>query len=110
MCLLVAVEIGFRRGLGSETTRQIAHVVGAASVAVLPLFLRLSEMGALGLFFPVLLIWTPSRPVLHGSLDLDPLTPSSDERPRHPASHRRRPCLSDRAAACGSIRLDSPGC
>ena len=34
--LLVAVEIGFRRGLGPETTRQIAHVAGAASVAVLP--------------------------------------------------------------------------
>src|SRR5438046_8310281 len=32
--LLVAVEIGFRRCLGAEITRQIAHVMCAASVAV----------------------------------------------------------------------------
>jgi phytol kinase len=63
-CLLVAVEIGFRRGLGPETTRQIAHVVGAASVAVLPLFLRLSEIVALALFFTALLIWTRARHLL----------------------------------------------
>jgi phytol kinase len=63
-CLLVAVEIGFRRGLGPETTRQIAHVVGAASVAVLPLFLRLSELVALSLFFTALLIWTRARHLL----------------------------------------------
>jgi phytol kinase len=63
-CLLVAVEIGFRRGLGPETTRQIAHVVGAASVAVLPLFLRLSELIALALFFTTLLIWTRARHLL----------------------------------------------
>ena len=62
--LLVAVEIGFRRGLGPETTRQIAHVVGAASVALLPLFLRLSEMVALALFFTALLIWTRARHLL----------------------------------------------
>ena len=63
-CLLVAVEIGFRRGLGPETTRQIAHVAGAASVAVLPLFLRLSELFALALFFTALLIWTRARHLL----------------------------------------------
>jgi phytol kinase len=63
-CLLVAVEIGFRRGLGPETTRQIAHVVGAASVAVLPLFLRLSELLALALFFTGLLTWTRARLLL----------------------------------------------
>jgi dolichol kinase len=62
--LLVAVEIGFRRGLGAETTRQIAHVAGAASVAVLPLFLRLSELVALALFFTALLIWTRARHLL----------------------------------------------
>ena len=33
-CLLVVVEIGFRRGLGPETTRQIAHVAGAASLVI----------------------------------------------------------------------------
>jgi phytol kinase len=63
-CLLVAVEIGFRRGLGPETTRQIAHVAGAASVAVLPLFLRLSELVALALFFTALLSWTRARNLL----------------------------------------------
>jgi phytol kinase len=63
-CLLVAVEIGFRRGLGPETTRQIAHVAGAASVAVLPLFLRLSELLALALFFTGLLVWTRARHLL----------------------------------------------
>ncbi len=62
--LLVAVEIGFRRGLGPETTRQIAHVAGAASVAVLPLFLRLSELLALALFFTGLLTWTGARHLL----------------------------------------------
>jgi phytol kinase len=63
-CLLVAVEIGFRRGLGPESTRQIAHVVGAASVAVLPLFLRLSELIVLAVFFTALLVWTRARHLL----------------------------------------------
>ena len=63
-CLLVAVEVGFRRGLGPETTRQIAHVVGAASVAVLPLFLRLSELVLLAVFFTGLLVWTRTRHLL----------------------------------------------
>lgn len=63
-CLLIGVEIGFRRGLGPETTRQIAHVVGAASVAVLPLFLRLSELVTLALFFTALLSWTRARNLL----------------------------------------------
>jgi phytol kinase len=62
--LLVAVEIGFRRGLGPETTRQIAHVVGASSVAFLPLFLRLSEIVALAVFFTALLAWTRARHLL----------------------------------------------
>ncbi|HEV2033697.1 MAG TPA: hypothetical protein VGU71_05785, partial [Candidatus Dormibacteraeota bacterium] len=63
-CLLVAVELGFRRGLGPETTRQIAHIAGAASVAVLPLFLRLSELLALAFFFTGVLIWTRARHLL----------------------------------------------
>lgn len=63
-CLLVAVEVGFRRGLGAETTRQIAHVVGAASVAVLPLFLRISELVVLAVFFTALLAWTRARHLL----------------------------------------------
>ena len=63
-CLLVAVEVGFRRGLGPDITRQIAHVVGAASVAVLPLFLRLSELAALAVFFTGLLAWTRARHLL----------------------------------------------
>jgi dolichol kinase len=62
--LLAGVEVGFRRGLGAQTTRQIAHVAGAASVAVLPLFLRLSELVTLALFFTALLIWTRARNVL----------------------------------------------
>lgn len=55
--LLVAVEIGFRRGVGPETTRRIAHAVGAVSVAPLPLFLRIPELVVLaGLFTGVLLV------------------------------------------------------
>jgi dolichol kinase len=63
-CLLVAVEVGFRRGLGAETTRQIAHVVGAASVAVLPLFLRISELVVLAVVFTALLAFTRARHLL----------------------------------------------
>jgi dolichol kinase len=62
--LLVGVEIGFRRGLGPDTTRQIAHVAGAVSVAVLPFFLRLSELVVLALFFTALLLWTRARHLL----------------------------------------------
>ena len=63
-CLLVTVEIGFRRGLGPEITRQTAHVLGAASVAVLPLFLRLPELIILAAFFTALLAWTRARHLL----------------------------------------------
>ena len=61
----MAVEVGFRRGLGPEITRHIAHVVGAASVAVLPFFLRLSELVALAAFFTGLLAWTRARHLLN---------------------------------------------
>ncbi len=64
--LLVAVEIAFRRGLGPEVTRQIAHVAGAASVAVLPLFLRLSEIVLIAAFFTGVLVWTRARHLLSG--------------------------------------------
>ncbi len=70
-CLLVAVEIGFRRGLGPETTRQIAHVAGAASVAGLPFFLRLSELVALAFFFTGLLTWTRARGFLKSVHGID---------------------------------------
>jgi dolichol kinase len=70
-CLLVGVEIGFRRGLGPETTRQIAHVAGAASVAVLPFFLRLSELLALALFFTGVLTWTRMRHLLRSVHGID---------------------------------------
>jgi dolichol kinase len=66
ICLLVAVEIAFRRGLGPEVTRQIAHVGGAASVAVLPLFLRLSEIVVIAVFFTGVLMWTRARHLLSG--------------------------------------------
>jgi dolichol kinase len=65
-CLLVAVEIAFRRGLGPEVTRQIAHVAGAASVAVLPLFLRLPEIVGIAVFFTGVLVWTRARHLLNG--------------------------------------------
>ena len=65
-CLLVAVEIGFRRGLGPEVTRQIAHVAGATSVAVLPLFLRLSEIVLIAVVFTGVLVWTRARHLLSG--------------------------------------------
>ncbi len=70
-CLLVAVEIGFRRGLGPETTRQIAHVAGAASVAGLPFFLRLSELVALAFFFTGVLTWTRARGLLRSVHGID---------------------------------------
>jgi hypothetical protein len=63
-CLLIAVEIAFRRGLGPEATRQIAHVAGAASVAMLPLFLRLSEIVLIAAFFTGVLVWTRARHLL----------------------------------------------
>jgi dolichol kinase len=70
-CLLVAVEIGFRRGVGPETTRQIAHVAGAASVAGLPFFLRLSELVALAFIFTGLLTWTRARGLLRSVHGID---------------------------------------
>src|SRR5207245_7874603 len=39
-CLLVAVEIGVRRGLGPETTRQIAHVIFFSSRRLHTIFYR----------------------------------------------------------------------
>lgn len=62
--LLVAVEFGFRRGLGPETTRRIAHAVGAASVAPLPLFLQLPELIALAVLITAVLVVTRERAML----------------------------------------------
>ena len=62
--LLVAVEIGFRRGLGPETTRRIAHIVGAVSVAFLPLFLQLPELIVLAVLFTAVLVLTRGRNML----------------------------------------------
>ena len=62
--LLLAVEFGFRRGLGPETTRRIAHAVGAASVAPLPLFLQLPELIALAVLFTAVLVVTRERAML----------------------------------------------
>lgn len=56
--LLATVEIAFRRGLGAETTRRIAHAVGAVSVAPLPVFLQLPELIVLAVFFTVVLVST----------------------------------------------------
>ena len=61
-CVLGATELLGRRGLGPEQTRRLAHVAGASSVAVLPRFLTLAELGALAFFFTALLAWTRSRP------------------------------------------------
>jgi phytol kinase len=72
--LLVAVEIAFRRGLGPEVTRQIAHVAGAASVAVLPLFLRLSEIVLLAVFFTGVLMLTRARHLLSSVHGVDRVT------------------------------------
>src|SRR3989442_15651356 len=60
-CILGAVELLGRRGLGPEQTRRLAHVAGAASVAVLPLFLTLAELAVLAAFFTGLLAWTRER-------------------------------------------------
>ncbi len=62
--LLVAVEIGFRRGLGPETTRRIAHAVGAVSIAFLPLFLQLPELILLAVLFTAVLVLTRGRNLL----------------------------------------------
>jgi dolichol kinase len=69
--LLVAVEIGFRRGLGPETTRRIAHAVGATSVAPLPLFLRLPELIVLSVLFTGVLVLTWQRNLLHSIHAID---------------------------------------
>jgi phytol kinase len=69
--LLVAVEIGFRRGLGPETTRRIAHAVGAVSVAFLPLFLELAELMALGVLFTAVLALTRGRNMLRSVHAID---------------------------------------
>jgi phytol kinase len=69
--LLVAVEIGFRRGLGPETTRRIAHAVGAVSVALLPLFLRLPELIVLAALFTAVLALTRGRNLLRSIHEID---------------------------------------
>ena len=60
-CILGAIEVLGRRGLAPEQTRRLAHVAGAASVAVLPLFLSLAELGVLATFFTGVLAWTWRR-------------------------------------------------
>jgi len=60
-CVLGAIEVLGRRGLRPELTRRLAHVAGAASVAVLPVFLTLTEMGVLAVFFTGVLAWTRLR-------------------------------------------------
>jgi dolichol kinase len=68
-CVLGATELLGRRGLGPEQTRRVGHVAGACSVAVLPRFLTLTELGALAVFFTGLLAWTRVRrqlPSVHG--------------------------------------------
>ena len=69
--LLVAVEIGFRRGLGPETTRRIAHAAGAVSVAFLPFFLQLPELIALALLFTAVLALTRGRNMLRSVHAID---------------------------------------
>ena len=59
--LLIAVQVAFLRGAGSEATRRIAHAAGAASAALLPLLLRLSELVLLAAAFTALLAWTRAR-------------------------------------------------
>src|SRR5438105_7177782 len=60
-CILGAIELLGRRGLGPEQTRRLGHVAGACSVAVLPRFVSLAELGVLALFFTGLLAWTRRR-------------------------------------------------
>jgi hypothetical protein len=65
VCLLGAVEVLGRRGLGPEQTRRLAHMAGGSSVAVLPFFLSLAELGVLAFSFMALLgsatAWTTCR-------------------------------------------------
>ena len=56
--VLGAIEVLGRWGLRPELTRRLAYVVGAASVAVLPFFLTLTELVVLGVFFTGVLAWT----------------------------------------------------
>jgi dolichol kinase len=69
--LLVAVEIGFRRGMAPETTRRIAHTVGAVSVALLSLFLQLPELIALAVLFTAVLVLTRGRNMLRSVHAID---------------------------------------
>jgi len=69
--LLAAVESGFRRGLGPETTRRIAHAAGAVSVAFLPLFLQLPELIALAVLFTAVLAFTRGRNLLRSVHAID---------------------------------------
>jgi dolichol kinase len=69
--LLVAIEVGFRRGLGPETTRRIAHAVGAASVAILPVFLQLAELIVLATLFTAVLAVTRQRGMLRSVHAID---------------------------------------
>jgi phytol kinase len=69
--LLVAVEVGFRRGVGPETTRRIAHAVGAVSVAPLPLFLRIPELVVLAGLFTGVLFVTHQRRMLRSIHAID---------------------------------------
>lgn len=71
VALLVAVEIGFRRGLGPETTRRIAHAVGAVSVAPLPVFLRIPELVVLAGLFTGVLFVTHERRMLRSIHAID---------------------------------------
>jgi dolichol kinase len=71
LCVLGAAEAAHRRGLGSEQTRRLAHAVGGATVAVLPVFLSLPELGVLAVLFTGVLAWARRRGWLRGVHGVD---------------------------------------
>jgi phytol kinase len=121
--LLIAVEFGFRRGLGPETTRRIAHAVGAASVAPLPLFLKLPELVALAAVFTGVLVVTRERDMLPSVHAIDRTSVGALVFPaglllavligwHHPAAIAYAAlvlALADPAAALVGARVNGPG-
>jgi phytol kinase len=66
--LFVASEGARRRGIPSETTRSLVHLVGAGTAATFPLYLRLDNLLLLSLLFTALLALTwvsGSLPSIH---------------------------------------------
>jgi phytol kinase len=61
LILFAIAELARRRGLPTETTRRLVHVIGAGTVALFPLYLQLGEVVVLAVAFTLFLGWTRIR-------------------------------------------------